>query len=196
MNKSEGSKNGRIKWNLLIFFMIAAFSLGACAKKQVVKKTPLQNPAAESKIENGDQVQSEELDIHGKDFQSSKNLQKVHFEFDSSRLSDQDRNILYTNAGFLKENPDTEVLVEGHCDQRGTVGFNLALGERRAKAVREYYAALGIQPKRIGTISYGKEIPLCIQNTENCWSENRRAETKVRTLKVASDGNQKRAIIK
>lgn len=166
---------------LLLLCGVFALSLGACAKKQVVK-TPAPVEASDSALNDG--INSEELDIHSKDFESSKNLKTIHFEFDRFALSNEARQILAENADYLKENADMEVLVEGHTDQRGTVGYNIALSQRRAQEVRKYYINLGIQSKRIGTLSLGKEKLSCVEETESCRLENRRAETKVRALKV------------
>ena len=80
------------------------------------------------------------------------------------------------NAEWLKAHPDVRVLIEGNCDERGTIEYNQALGQRRASATREYLAANGISGKRISLISYGKEKPVCQESAENCWQQNRRAE--------------------
>jgi peptidoglycan-associated lipoprotein len=102
-------------------------------------------------------------------------LQDVHFGYDSYELSDNARELLRINADWLRENPDAKVEVEGHTDSRGTVEYNLALGAKRATAARDYLVSLGISASRITTISYGKELPLCQEESESCWAENRRA---------------------
>ena len=104
-------------------------------------------------------------------------LKNVTFDLNSAILSSEARVILKGNAQWLKEHPDTRVQVAGNCDQRGTAEYNLALGQRRAKAVREYYGMLGVAGGRVATISYGKEKPMCQEQTEECWQRNRRAET-------------------
>ena len=83
-------------------------------------------------------------------------------------------------ADFMKAFPDAKVKIEGHCDERGTVEYNLALGQKRAKAVRDYYVRLGVPESAMGTISYGEEKPVCNEATDACWLQNRRAETKVK----------------
>ena len=158
--------------------------VAACPQKKVVKKTEPPEEAEED-------VSSEELDIHGKDFVNSKKLENVYFGFDSTELSEEARGVLAANGEFLKKNENLEILSEGHCDQRGTVGYNLALGQRRAAAVRQYYLSLGIDPKRIGTLSFGNERLACMENTEKCWAENRRVETKVRAVKVVNGEDSK-----
>jgi peptidoglycan-associated lipoprotein len=102
-------------------------------------------------------------------------LADIHFDFDKADIRESDRGILNKNAEALKKFDFIRITVEGHCDERGTVEYNLALGERRAKAAYDYLVSLGVQPDRMKTVSYGKEIPLCRESTEDCWARNRRA---------------------
>ena len=102
-------------------------------------------------------------------------LQTVYFAFDSSALSTSTRQALASNAEFLKNNPNVSIQIEGHCDERGGVQYNLALGERRAMAVKNYLSALGVSSSKMSTISYGKERPLAFGHDESSWSQNRRA---------------------
>jgi peptidoglycan-associated lipoprotein len=102
-------------------------------------------------------------------------LRDVFFEFDRYNIRPVDAKVLDRNAAWLKENQTQLVLIEGHCDERGTSEYNLALGERRAKAAMGYLVAQGIQANRITIISYGKERPSCTEHTEACWAKNRRA---------------------
>ena len=106
-------------------------------------------------------------------------VKTVHFDYDSAYLGPEARAILVQNADWLKSHVETRVQAAGHCDERGTVEYNLALGQRRAQAVKDYYKALGIAEGRVATISYGKEKPLCQESTEDCWRKNRRVETLV-----------------
>jgi len=101
-------------------------------------------------------------------------LSDVFFPYDSIELSDNAREILRTNADWLAENPRAKVEIEGHCDSRGTIEYNLALGAKRANAVRDYLASLGVSSDRLTTISYGKELQVCQEETDSCWAENRR----------------------
>ena len=103
------------------------------------------------------------------------NLATVNFPFDSSTLTDEARRTLQRNVEFLQDNPNIEIQVEGHCDERGGVQYNLALGERRAKSVRDYMVAMGISSSRISTISFGKERPIAFGHNESAWGQNRRA---------------------
>jgi peptidoglycan-associated lipoprotein len=102
-------------------------------------------------------------------------LQDVHFAYDSYELSSAAQEALRANANWLESNPQARVEVEGHCDERGTVEYNLALGAKRARAARDYLVALGIAPEQLSTISYGEELPLCRDASESCWQQNRRA---------------------
>jgi peptidoglycan-associated lipoprotein len=103
-------------------------------------------------------------------------LKTVYFEFDKSDLSDEARMVLRANADFLKANGSVGVAVEGHCDERGTIEYNLALGQRRAQAVKDYLASLGVGAVRIRTVSYGEERPVAFGHDEAAWAQNRRAE--------------------
>ncbi|HEX9670785.1 MAG TPA: peptidoglycan-associated lipoprotein Pal [Thermoanaerobaculia bacterium] len=99
----------------------------------------------------------------------------VFFDYDQSSLSDETREKLARNADLLRGQPQFSLTIEGHCDERGTNEYNLALGEQRANAVRDYLASLGVGGDRMRTISYGEERPVCTESDESCWSQNRRA---------------------
>jgi len=104
---------------------------------------------------------------------------RVFFGFDSSELSSEARAALEKQAAWLKKFGGVRVVIEGHCDERGTREYNLALGERRANASKDYLVALGINPARIKTISYGKERPAALGHNEAAWAQNRRGVTVV-----------------
>jgi peptidoglycan-associated lipoprotein len=108
------------------------------------------------------------------EFRATDNLKDVFFDFDKYDIRPTDAKMLDTNAAWLKSN-DNLVLIEGHCDERGTNEYNLALGERRAKAAMNYLVGQGVQASRITIISYGKERPTCTEHSESCWAQNRRA---------------------
>ena len=108
------------------------------------------------------------------EFAANPNLKDIHFDFDKYDIRPGDAKILDGNASWLKSN-DVLVLIEGHCDERGTNEYNLALGERRAKATMNYLVGQGVQAGRITIISYGEERPVCTEHTEACWARNRRA---------------------
>ena len=117
---------------------------------------------------------------------ASSPLKDVLFEFDSYDLRGNARDVLRGNADWLKSNPSARIEVEGHCDERGTSEYNLALGARRSQAAKDYLVSLGISPERISTISYGEEIPVCTEPNENCWRQNRRARFVVVPSRPAS----------
>ncbi len=102
-------------------------------------------------------------------------LRTVYFGFNSSQITSDARAKLEAAAEFLKENDTTQIQIEGHCDERGGVEYNLALGERRAKQVKQYLSTLGVSGSRISTVSYGKERPVAFGHDESAWSQNRRA---------------------
>ncbi len=102
------------------------------------------------------------------------NVKDVFFDYDKAELRGDARALLQENARILKENPDAKVTLEGHCDERGTEDYNLALGPRRAEAVKGYLSDLGISASRLSTISYGEEKPFALGHDESAWSQNRR----------------------
>ena len=101
-------------------------------------------------------------------------LKDIHFAFDSYELDEASRNELRDTANWLKDHQHAKVEIEGHCDERGTVEYNLALGTKRAGAAKEYLVTLGVAADRLTTISYGEELPLCHEHDESCWQKNRR----------------------
>ncbi len=101
-------------------------------------------------------------------------LNPIHFDFDRYTIRPGDADILKKNADWFKTNANTRVRIEGNCDERGTIEYNLALGQKRADAARNYLIGLGMDAKLLDTISYGKERPICKEHNENCWAENRR----------------------
>lgn len=104
---------------------------------------------------------------------------RVFFAYDSSVLTAQAEAVLQAQAKWLNDNADIKVTVEGHCDERGTREYNLALGERRANAAKDYLTSLGVSANRVTTISYGKERPAVVGSTDDAWSRNRRSVTVV-----------------
>src|SRR2546425_623006 len=102
-------------------------------------------------------------------------VKPIYFDFDQYDIRSDDAKTLAANAEWLKTNPATPVLIEGHCDERGTTEYNIALGERRARAARNYLISSGIAAERISIVSFGAERGVCTESTEGCWSKNRRA---------------------
>ncbi|MDD5688562.1 MAG: peptidoglycan-associated lipoprotein Pal [Elusimicrobia bacterium] len=163
----------KVGWKsaLLLITCCLFFSVfSGCAKKVVVKPQPVE-PVVEIP------QPTEEPSLRGKAYIKVADLETVHFDYDDASLSATARDILAKNAKWLKENLDVEIIVEGHCDERGTTDYNIALGDRRAKSVRSYLMKLGIKGNRIATISYGEEKPVDFGHDENAWAKNRRAES-------------------
>ena len=170
----------------LVLPLLAAFTLSSCNKKNV-KGSGAENPdmigdtttIPSLDIQEGAALTTEG-EIRGGEFLSQATIKTINFDYDRYELSEESRAILQANAALIKARKDWTVLVEGHCDDRGTVEYNLALGQKRAKSVRDYYVRLGVPESAMGTISYGEEVPLCNEQTDACWSQNRRAETKTK----------------
>lgn len=107
-------------------------------------------------------------------------LRDVFFAYDSWTIGDDGRQSLMHDAEWIKSNPSAQLKVEGHCDERGTLAYNLVLGEKRAKAVRNYLVELGIGANRLAVVSYGKERPFCKEHAESCYQQNRRGHLVLR----------------
>jgi peptidoglycan-associated lipoprotein len=114
---------------------------------------------------------------------ASAGLRDIFFGYDSWTISDDQRQSLSRDADWMKSNPGAVIKVEGHCDERGTSDYNLVLGEKRAKAVRNYLVELGISANRLSVVSYGKERPSCLEHAESCYQQNRRGHLVVKTGK-------------
>jgi peptidoglycan-associated lipoprotein len=110
-------------------------------------------------------------------------LRDVLFAYDSWTISEDGRQALNRDAEWIKSNPGSQIKVEGHCDERGTSAYNLVLGEKRAKAVRNYLVELGVGANRLSVVSYGKERPFCTEHAESCYQQNRRGHLVVKTGK-------------
>ncbi|MCL2389720.1 MAG: peptidoglycan-associated lipoprotein Pal [Elusimicrobia bacterium] len=171
----------------ILLFTAFAFLLvtAACARRRDVNVgTPPPAPAwqAQEIVEVPTwtpPVVVEEPTIRNQVPERNVNLRMVHFAFDSSDLNAEAMGILRENAAWLQANRDARIVVEGHTDERGTIEYNLALGQRRANRVRDVYIQLGVAPGRIATISFGKEMPIDNRSNEAGWARNRRAETLV-----------------
>ncbi|MFQ5849259.1 MAG: peptidoglycan-associated lipoprotein Pal [Candidatus Binatia bacterium] len=116
----------------------------------------------------------------------SEPLKDIYFEFDRYTLRSDARVTLEANAEWLKANPSVRIEIEGHADERGTNEYNLALGARRAQSAKDYLVTLGVSPDRLSTISYGEELPVCREKTEECWQTNRRAHFVMITVRPSS----------
>jgi len=182
------------KKSLAITALILCFGLVTigCPKKPVVKEEPAAKKEEATKAEAERAAKEKETatkeqfekslvaektpGIEGQVFESSL-LKDIHFDFDKYDIRPGDAAILRENAALLKKFPNLKIQIEGHCDERGTVEYNLALGERRANRTKDYLVSSGISTARISTISYGKEKPLDPGHNEETWATNRRAHT-------------------
>lgn len=171
---------------LLVMTAMAALLAAGCAKKPAPEAAAPAAPVTEAPVVSampaqptGVQEQAVSDIPAAPELATVAGLQRIYFAFDQHTLSDQARTTLAGNAAWLKANPGQKVVIEGHCDERGSDEYNLALGERRALAAQSYLVSLGVDAGRLSTISYGEERPLVAGKGEEAWSQNRRAEFKV-----------------
>lgn len=163
-----------------IITVMTIFLFSGCAEKEV-KPEPTPGPAVtevtppkppEAKI--GEDALKGKEELLAKVEEAPK-LQDIYFDFDKYNIRADAKETLERNAAWLKKNPNLKIQIEGHCDERGTNEYNLALGDRRAKSTRDYIISLGIAPGKISTISFGEEKPLDPGHNEEAWAKNRRA---------------------
>ena len=173
---------------LMMVLVVLAFACGtilmmsSCAKKQIGTGEAAPAPAAAAPsapaaaapstkaVDDADKLRGEI-----KAFEA----EGIYFDYDKSEIKAEAKAILEKKAAWLRANPSYKVKIEGNCDDRGTNEYNLALGDRRAKAAQKYLNALGISMDRMSTISYGEEKPTCTEKNEKCWSKNRRDDFKL-----------------
>jgi peptidoglycan-associated lipoprotein len=158
---------------LFLSAFLVTLLLGCAAKKKEPVQPPTR-PKAEEGVKPEEPKPAEEEVIKGEELKES--LQNIYFDFDKYFLRSDAKETLAKNAEYLKANASVKTKIEGHCDERGTVEYNLALGEKRARSAMEYLINLGIDPKRISIISYGKERPVDLGHNEEAWAKNRRDE--------------------
>ena len=172
------------KWAVVALSIAALMSVG-CAKKQTVKTEGGQAPSAgaPSGVTEAP-VKEEPAPVAvapatppgvALTEERASQFDDVRFDFDKSELKEDGRKTCQTVAAFLKKNPGAKLLIEGHCDERGTSEYNLALGERRATAVMTYLVSLGVPKAALSTVSFGEEKPLDPGHDEGAWAKNRRA---------------------
>jgi len=171
------------KWTTALMLFGAGLLLAAGCKKKAPTTTPQEAPPPPpAQVEKPvpppeapeapttEDVLSQDLNsLNAKGY-----LKDVFYDFDKADLREDARTGLAADAQWLKTYPSVQVVIEGHCDERGTEEYNLALGQRRASAAKEYLASLGIDGSRIRTVSYGKDRPFCTEHNEDCWQQNRR----------------------
>jgi peptidoglycan-associated lipoprotein len=176
----------------LVWGLLALFTLMGCGQKVArTQSSPspqwtVENPNATAGGSLGSSVEAKRLASAPSSLDALQSgestatspyspVKDVYFGFDRYDLTEEGRTTLKTNADWLKRNPASRVQIEGHCDERGTAEYNLALGAKRAQTAKDYLVSLGIGADRLTTISYGEEIPVCRDQTEDCWVQNRRA---------------------
>ncbi len=169
---------------ILLAVATAALALGACAKQ-----TPPDLPSPGEQVPTGTTdgsgdpygttggVQGAAVPGSLADFRATVTSDRVFFDTDQYDIDTADRTVLDSQAAWLRQYPNVRVTVEGHADERGTREYNIALGERRANAAKNYLVAAGVQPARIATVSYGKERPAALGSDESAYAQNRRAVT-------------------
>ena len=184
------------------FVILVVICLGlivsGCPKKTVMKEEPSVKSAEESEKKDKEAMESARIrgeeakrELAKKEFEKSlvakktpgiagevfesEMIKDIYFDFDQYNISPKDTEILKENSALLMKYPAIYFQIEGHCDERGTGEYNLALGERRANSTKNYLISLGIEPSRISTISYGEERPLDPEHSEEAWTKNRRA---------------------
>ncbi len=162
------------KWiYLALLFVVPGLMFSVACQKKVVDATP--EPVAEE--EPVKEEPKEEPVVAAPVYKTPDVIMQedIYYDFDKSTLTPAAQDNLLRKAEWLRENPDATVTIEGHCDERGTNEYNLALGDRRAESAKAFLADLGIDASRLTTISYGEERPVCPQSDEECWAKNRRS---------------------
>jgi peptidoglycan-associated lipoprotein len=180
LNKKGGEDLLMTRWRVSllgpVLLVIVAFLLAGCPKRPEVEEGKPGAMGAEKVAKPAEPGKEQPVAPPGPGAQTVETpLKDIFFDFDKSVLREDAKKTLNENIQWLKANAQIRIVIEGHCDERGTNEYNLALGERRAKAVRDYLVAGGIDAKRISTISYGEERPFVLGHDESAWKFNRRA---------------------
>lgn len=161
-------------WRKLSLALAALVFVVGCSK-QKKDDASAQNDVGATNSDAVIEDKSIQFDPLGSDSGKIDGLHTIFFEYDTSTITGQSKELLSQNAEWLKNNTKATVQIEGHCDERGSIEYNLALGERRAKSVKGYLTGMGIDGNRLTIISYGEEKPLVNENNEAGWAKNRRA---------------------
>jgi peptidoglycan-associated lipoprotein len=177
----------RMKYLAFMLMIGVLFAISACQKKEIASEAGYGTPSGPGMggAAGGKGIGEQDLSggvgrpgagppIAAAEREAFEN-EDIYFAYDSSALSSQAQDILRKKAAFLKSNPNVKVTIEGHCDERGTNEYNLALGEARARSAKAFMVDLGIPAARAATISYGEERPIAKGQTEDAWAKNRRA---------------------
>jgi len=192
---------GGVRWSIVVLAVVLSVSLG-CAKKEVVKSTDAAGAAGSSQEmsagakEGGITTETVQPEATGTEetrtamagraeaaetagaavtMEQPSSFEDIHFDFDQSFIREDAKPVLASIAAAMKTNRPASLLIEGHCDERGTAEYNLALGERRADATKKYLVSLGVAADSLSTVSFGEEKPVDPGHTEEAWAKNRRA---------------------
>ena len=176
-------QHGRVGWvsngsifakSITIMSVVAMLTVMGCSKKPkpVGAETPGGSPLGDTNA--GASTDQTDKDWINGTIGKGGPLSDIHFGYNDYTVQDQDGPVLRSNASWLQAHPQARVQVQGFCDERGSEEYNIALGAKRAEAGKDYLTTLGISSDRMSTISYGKELPLCTEHDESCWSQNRR----------------------
>jgi peptidoglycan-associated lipoprotein len=168
--------------NIMKFALVFALAAGLTACSKNVKKAPAADTTAAvtdvAEVAADDSVNMQDDDAYGVTLISDgSSLEPVYFALNEYTLSKDAIATVEKNAETIKVKGVTKITIEGNCDDRGTISYNIALGDKRAKEVKDYYVKLGISADAISTVSYGEEKPSCTDQTEDCWAKNRRSDT-------------------
>lgn len=167
----------RFSTSLKFASLAAALALAACTSKP--DSPPVDNGPPPAQQDQSAPVQSSSV-VPGSAEDLRVNVgDTVHFDYNEYAITEEDKGVLQRQSSWLAKYPSVRITVEGHCDERGTREYNLALGARRANAVKEYLVSLGVASGRLETISYGKERPMCTDSSESCYAQNRRGVTTI-----------------
>ncbi|HAF43190.1 MAG TPA: peptidoglycan-associated lipoprotein Pal [Sphingobium sp.] len=166
-----------MKLSRTLVMATAIIALAACSKKPPAELPPAPGGTGGTTAPTGPATPSGPVKGSQEDFIASVASDRIFFALDQFDVDAEDQATLQSQAAWLQQNPAVRVTIEGHADERGTRDYNIALGERRANAAKNYLASLGVDPGRITTVSYGKERPAALGSDEAAWAQNRRAVT-------------------
>lgn len=164
---------------LAVTVLAGSVSLAACSSNSAANKTAAELPPQPTATTTTTPPPAGPTPGSQADFLASVTSDTIHFDTDRFNVDAQSQAILQSQAQWLARYPGKQITIEGHCDERGTREYNLALGERRANAAKNFLASLGVAPGRMSVVSYGKERPEALGSDEQSWAQNRRAVTMV-----------------
>jgi peptidoglycan-associated lipoprotein len=155
-----------------VFFVFSLLCFCSCAQRMAKQEEQVNDQGGKlGELEERDLGEERDAGL-----QKREGLTTIYFAFDNYSLSEQAKKTLIKNAAWLMKSPQKEIVIEGHCDERGTDEYNIALGERRAYSAKKYLITLGVNPDQLSTISYGEERPADSGHDEDAWAKNRRAD--------------------